>query len=787
MKRKLLLHALLPVVAHATNKGTVITERSTDAGSVTANIDGLTPVCTFVDEITISHPMSMHESDKFFKTGQLQMKAIQMMTDYVNVQRCGVELPDGRHSLKLRTYGDDSDKVKVEAIANHTVSDTDFFVGPYSSGLTEPLGSVAQENSKVLIAGGAAKTTVFSGRDGVFGTFPPTAKYLSQAVKGLSEKGAASIATVSEDASFTKAVCAAVPDLATEHSMTLKSEHIVTNSPTQTEFAPVVDQFVDEDPDVVVTCVYAAGCTEWIRAMRSKNWSPKAQVFTVCIGISDFEEQVGTDAEHMMGVSPWDASLPVNDTVTGWSASDFSERFLKYSSVAASYHAASAAASLAIFVDVIERTESLDAADIKAALASESFTTLYGDISFDENGQSNAPSLLLQYDEAGAVQTVYPEESSSGPLNYPMPSWGYRDCMKGDQCTTSGGTCEQSGLCTCEVGKISFGSGLTASCLEVPDEDMTYLNTGLIMAGYVAVSLQGIASLGAIVWTYWYRDNELVKVSQPVFLRAIALGCFIMAATILPLSSEGGYRYKIDPDTYQLTDEEDPDIESVDAACMALVWLYNMGFILTYSALFAKIWRIKKLFMSSSMKRVKVTAAEVARIMVILCILMICIMAAFQIVSPMQWEREVQYTDANGFSLESVGTCAVGDNSDIFLIMLALFHAMCLLYALALCVQVRNVPDEFAEGKWIMASIFCLVQLMVVALPIVFIVKDNADAFYFVRAGISFVEAFLVTLLIFGPKMQAVYSGSGQDAVNSAVSGYRQSASKSKSSVADGE
>jgi len=139
--------------AEAATKGTIVNERGVNANEVTANVDGLLPNCNFTGEVIISHPMSMNEEDKFFSTGQLQMKAIEMMVDYVNIERCGISLPSGAHSIKLRTYGDDSDKTKITAIANFTKDDTDFFVGPYSSGLTGNLASVVQENDNVLIAG----------------------------------------------------------------------------------------------------------------------------------------------------------------------------------------------------------------------------------------------------------------------------------------------------------------------------------------------------------------------------------------------------------------------------------------------------------------------------------------------------------------------------------------------------------------------------------------------------------------------------------------------------------
>lgn len=136
----------------AATQGTIITERSVSS-DVAADISGFSPECNFDGELTISHPMSMNENDKFFSTGQLQLKAIEMIVDYVNVKRCGVRLSGGHYSIKLKTYGDDSSNDKTEAIASFTKNETDFFVGPYSSGLTGKLAPIVQDNNNILIAG----------------------------------------------------------------------------------------------------------------------------------------------------------------------------------------------------------------------------------------------------------------------------------------------------------------------------------------------------------------------------------------------------------------------------------------------------------------------------------------------------------------------------------------------------------------------------------------------------------------------------------------------------------
>ena len=130
---------------------------------------------------------------------------------------------------------------------------------------------------------------------------------------------------------------------------------------------------------------------------------------------------------YMMGVSPWDPSLDMRDEVVGWSAMEFSELFLATTQRTSTYHAASAAASVGALVQAIERADSFATDAVSEVLASQEFKTLYGLLSFDANGQSQAPSLHPQYDRDLAVQTVYPIEFRSAELVYPMPTWDARD------------------------------------------------------------------------------------------------------------------------------------------------------------------------------------------------------------------------------------------------------------------------------------------------------------------------------------------------------------------------
>lgn len=716
--------------------------------------------CNFTGTIVLGGPFSLEQEDKFFKIGSRQLVSYQLVVDYVNRFNCGVSLPSsGNYALELRSYDDQSSVEWTTAIANKLVNtdQIDILLGGYSSTLTKPLAEVAHNTSRLLMSPGAASTPVFAGKPQVFGTFPPSSKYLSAAIEGLAKVGAKSIATVYEGAAFTRGVCGAGPDLAKKYAMQVTSTQGVTSSPNTTILEPVAEKLSEEDPDIVVTCVY--DCVPWMQAMRNVNWSPKAQVFTVCVGLNDFTAEMGTDAEYIMGANIWDASLNTQDVVTGWSARHFADILkAETSDIDITYHSASAAGVMSIIVQALQEVDSMDETKLAEYIASHSFETMYGVISFDGNGQSQAPSLLIQYDTNLTVQTIFPEATSSGPILYPMPSWDRRDCIRISECVVLGNICNDDGQCICDDPEhwYAVGSGSTAQC--VPIENMNYIHFVIHAICYLFVAIVLLMAVGALIWLYYYRNNTLVNVSQPIFLFLIIAGSIISILAIIPMASQTGYR-------------DSEDIHLVDAACMAVPWLWGIGFALTFSALFAKVRRVKKLYgAATNMRRQMVQAKEVYFIVAVFVALEVAFLLTFQFISPLQWERHVT-KDIDGFPVESVGACE-SEYGWWMLLALVAGNIISLVYALVLCWQTKDIPSNFAESNHIFLAVMFLFQILVLAVPVSAMVREVSNVFFFMRAGAIFFQNLSVLTLIFVPKMIRVYKG--EDTLEQLQNTFRQ-------------
>jgi Receptor family ligand binding region/7 transmembrane sweet-taste receptor of 3 GCPR len=99
---------------------------------------------------------------------------------------------------------------------------------------------------------------------------------------------------------------------------------------------------------------------------------------------------------------------------------------------------------------------------------------------------------------------------------------------------------------------------------------------------YVAFSLMALVMLASVLslgWMTWFWKERVVSSSQPLFLVLVSVGSFVMVSAIIPLSFDE-----------TVTD----DVNALDRACMAGPWLYIIGAIVSFSALFAKTRGIHK-------------------------------------------------------------------------------------------------------------------------------------------------------------------------------------------------
>jgi len=706
--------------------------------------------CTYAGSIVIGGPSSLDQNDTYYKKSSEQLSAISMTVDFINRNRCGIQLTDGNYSIQVRTIDDESSKETTIAIGESLVqknSNVDILFGGYSSKLTASLAAVATDNKRLLLAPGAASTSVFENRPTVFGPLPPASNYMKEAMEALASLGAKSIATIWEDDVFPKSVCNSVPEYAERLGIEVLSMEQVTASPNFDDLAPYVNKFKKTNPDIVLTCVYKA-CKDWVRALKSENWAPKAQVFTVCLD-EDFTDAVGQDAEFIMGVTPWSPTMKAIDETTGWSAMDFADRFGKRKdSSDVSYQAAMAAATVTILVKAIETADSInvDAATLSTIFSEMKLKTVGGEISFDSNGQSLSPSLLIQYNKEGSIETVYPKNKSSGNITYPMPSWGQRDCYHLSQCEN----CASDGTCICENNTtISVGEGKYASCMDNVCDRFDFeigidgyicvqrnyqeLTLKVLVLGYVIVAISFTLNLCFLFWIFRNRRKNIVRVSQSRFLYLICFGAMLSTSALIPWSLS--IRGK----------GEDPD--TVSTSCTSIAILWTIGWVLLYSSLCAKSLRLYRVMRNERIgKQEIVTFFSVLRIVILALCVGIAFVVSLTLINPLVL-KSYEYGKEVDMDIEvpiktstSHAQCSVKDNDGpVWLIFGPIIGFILLLIVINifLLAKLQNMcADQYQEFKYISFSTIFAIEIAIVGIPLIVNFQHNVTATYMLVVGI---------------------------------------------------
>jgi len=268
------------------------------------------------------------------------------------------------------------------------------------------------------------------------------------------------------------------------------------------------------------------------------------------------------------------------------------------------------------------------------------------------------------------------------------------------------------------VEPFVFQNGGTERPLSLPllDEQMNQISPELRGLGWGLGILAMLMAVYFGVWTWRTRNNELVRISQPFFLGMMCIGTFLMASSILFLGWEEPWSH-------------------LDFACMAGPWLLTLGFSTAFSALFAKTWRINRLFRSSvEMQRTNVLAKDVLWPFLLMTVTNLVLLTIWQVVSPLEFVRSKVggSTDRYGRRTHSNGHCR-GD-SPVWWVILVVFNFLMVLFANYQSYVARNIPTDFNETFYVALSMASLLECFLIGAPIIFVASGDPSAAFVLKA-----------------------------------------------------
>jgi hypothetical protein len=284
------------------------------------------------------------------------------------------------------------------------------------------------------------------------------------------------------------------------------------------------------------------------------------------------------------------------------------------------------------------------------------------------------------------------------------------------------------------LNKTYYADGRTVppDLLRDPPEQ-NHLSTTVKAIGFTVMALALLISSATTTWVFLHRDHHVVKAAQPYFLYLICLGAGVSVSAVLPLSFDDG---------------ADWSAQQLGSACMAVPWLFCLGYLITYGALFSKLWRIHRVL---QMRRHVVMIKQVVWPSLVLLAIALLILGLWTGLDPMQWVRE----ETNEITGESIGQC---ESNDIrtYVIPLVIVMLIPTLLTAYMAWRTKDVDEEYSESHWIFIMVFVQCEVILFAVPMIALLRDvSTDGRYIGFVLLMWTFPMSTLLLIVGPKVLA--------------------------------
>ena len=366
---------------------------------------------------------AVSETGRFSREGKDTRQGYLVWLDWVNNEYGGIKVGDERYKVEIVMYDDEGDPDTAARLVEKLINEdrVDFLLGPYSSFLTQSASAIAEKYGKIMIEGNGSAETLFErGFQNLFAVLTPAVDYTRTALQLLADQGAKTVVIAYEDTAFPTSVADGAQSWAAEYGLEVLG--VETYPVNVADVSGIMSKFKELEPDIFVGGGHFNDAILFIRAAKELDFNPKAMVLTVGPSNPKLIEEVGADAEYVIGPTQWEASMSYADDYFG-TAAEYAARYEKMWGEPPTYQAAeSTATALALHI-AIEQAASLDTDAVRAALRSLDVVTFYGPINFDERGRNAGKPMGAIQIQDGEILVVAPTNAAIADLNYPAPPW----------------------------------------------------------------------------------------------------------------------------------------------------------------------------------------------------------------------------------------------------------------------------------------------------------------------------------------------------------------------------
>jgi len=360
------------------------------------------------ETITIGTTQSLTGPFKDFGTEQL--RGLQMWVHDVNSR--GMLL--GRR-VELVHYDDASDAARSVQLYDKLIEQdkVDLLVGPYSSELTLEASKVAEKYNFPMVATAASADKIWNrGLKNIFGIDTPAASYM-EGISVARDAGARTVAMVFAKTEFAIEVAAGVRRNIDKNNLSLVLDE--DYAPEQRDFTALADRLAQLDADVIMGISYLEDSVALVRALKRANVRPKMLAFTVGPALHEFGDELGADAEGVVGVVQWLRSVRMPG------AQDFAYRYRQRYGYNPGVHAVIGYSAGQVIEAAVRLADTTDHDAVREQLGSMEFRSLLGKYHVSETGrQEGMRNYVLQWQE-NHRRLVSPKNLAERELIFPLP------------------------------------------------------------------------------------------------------------------------------------------------------------------------------------------------------------------------------------------------------------------------------------------------------------------------------------------------------------------------------
>ena len=254
---------------------------------------------------------------------------------------------------------------------------------------------------------------------------------------------------------------------------------------------------------------------------------------------------------------------------------------------------------------------------------------------------------------------------------------------------------------------------------------------------YTAYAMLGLGWLVTIVFigvTIRYRSHASLRSASPLFMVISLLGIGLLFASILALV-----------------------LTPTSQSCVAFSWLIQLGFTVTFAPLFAKAYRIYRIFGRRKLQVVKISNRKLLLAVAAGILADVIFVSIWHAVAPPTVDIDVQLSSTasatGALQQNEYAQCAWDGSSADFMGVECVIKVASLCVGVMLAFSTRQVTDRFNDSKSISLSIYNLVLALVVILPILLLI-DAVGNVRILLLLFCIVEIGFVTLgVLYLPKL----------------------------------